>query len=59
MKTICVYTDPAINSELIHARLDEIAARIPCFAAYRNGEITIQCRVEDTPYVERMISDLV
>lgn len=59
MKTISVYADSSIPSEIIHARLDEIAYRIPCFAVFRNGEITISCRVEDAAFVENMISDLV
>ena len=59
MKTISVYADPTILSSLIHERLDEIAERIPCFASFRNGEITISCRIEDAAFVERMIEDLV
>lgn len=59
MKTISVYADSSIPSETIHARLDEIAYRVPCFASFLNGEITISCRVEDAAWVENMISDLV
>lgn len=59
MKTISVYADPTILNSIVHECLDEIADRIPCFAAFRNGEITISCRVEDVAFVERMIADLV
>lgn len=59
MKTISVYADPTILNSIVHERLDEIADRIPCFAAFRNGEITVSCRVEDVAFVERMIADLV
>ena len=59
MKTIAVYADPTILNSLIHERLDEIAARIPCFAAFRHGEITIKCREEDAAWVEVMLEDLV
>ena len=59
MKTISLYADSSIPSNIIHARLDKIAYRIPCFATFRNGEITISCRVEDAIWVEDMISDLV
>ena len=45
--------------ELIHETLDEITNRIPCFAAYRHGEITVKCRVEDAAWVENMLADLV
>ena len=46
-------------TELIHETLDEIANRIPCIANYRHGEITVKCRVEDAPWVENMLADLV
>ena len=59
MKTISVYADPTILPSLIHERLNEIAERIPCFTSFRNGEITISCRVEDAAFAERMIEDLV
>ena len=59
MTTICIIPDETILNTLIHERLDEIAERIPCFAVYRNGEITVSCRVEDAPFVERMLADLV
>lgn len=59
MTTISVYADPTILSSLIHERLDEIAERIPCFATFRNGEITVSCRVEDAAWVENMLEDLV
>lgn len=59
MKNICVYADPTILSSLIHERLDEIAARIPCFAAFRGGEIIVSCREEDAAFVERKLADLV
>ena len=59
MKTISVYADPTILNSLIHERLDEIADRIPCFASFRNGEITVSCRVEDAAFVEHMLADLV
>ena len=59
MTTISVYADPTILNSLVHERLDEIANRIPCFAAFRNGEITISCRVEDAAWVETMLEDLV
>lgn len=59
MKTISVYADPTILNSIVHERLDEIADRIPCFAAFRNGEITVSCRVEDVAFVERMLADLV
>lgn len=59
MITISVYADPTILNSLVHERLDEIANRIPCFAAFRNGEITVSCRVEDAAWVETMLEDLV
>ena len=59
MKTISVYADPTILPSLIYERLDELIERIPCFASFRNGEITISCRVEDAAFAERMIEDLV
>ena len=59
MKTISVYADPTILNSFIHERLDEIAERIPCFAAFVNGEITIKCRIEDVAWVEYMLADLV
>lgn len=59
MTTISVYPDQTIINSLIHERLDEIAERIPCFAAFRNGEITVECRVEDAAFVENMLADLV
>ena len=59
MTTISVYPDQTILNSLIHERLDEIAERIPCFATFRNGEITISCRVEDAAWVENMLADLV
>lgn len=59
MKTISVYADPTILNSLVHERLDEIAERIPCFAAFRHGEITIKCREEDAAWVETMLEDLV
>lgn len=59
MKTISVYADPTILNSLVHERLDEIAERIPCFAAFRNGEITVSCREEDAAWVETMLEDLV
>lgn len=59
MTTISVYADPTILNSLIHERLDEIAERIPCFATFRNGEITVKCRVEDAAWVESMLEDLV
>lgn len=59
MITISVYADPTILNSLVHERLDEIANRIPCFAAFRDGEITVSCRVEDAAWVETMLEDLV
>lgn len=59
MTIISVYADPTILNSLVHERLDEIANRIPCFAAFRNGEITVSCRVEDAAWVETMLEDLV
>jgi hypothetical protein len=59
MKTISVYADPTILNSLIHERLDEIAERIPCFAAFHHGEITIKCREEDAAWVESKLADLV
>ena len=59
MTTISIYPDPTIMTELIHETLDEIANRIPCFANYRHGEITVKCRVEDAAWVENMLADLV
>lgn len=59
MTTICIYPDPTIMNKLIHETLSEIADRIPCIANYRNGEISVQCRVEDAPWVEDMLADLV
>lgn len=59
MKTISVYVDSTILNSLIHERLDEIAERIPCIAAFRYGEITISCREEDAAWVETMLEDLV
>ena len=59
MKSISVYADPTILSSLIHERLDEIAERIPCFSSFRNGEITIACRVEVAAFVENELADLV
>lgn len=59
MKTISVYADPTILSSLIHERLDEIVERIPCFASFRNGEITVSCRIEDAAFVENELADLV
>lgn len=59
MTTICIIPDETIMTELIHETLDEIANRIPCFAAYRHGEITVKCRVEDAAWVENMLADLV
>lgn len=59
MTTISVYPDSTILNSFIHERLDEIAERIPCFAAFRNGEIIISCRVEDAAFVENMLADLV
>lgn len=59
MKTISVYADPTILNSLIHERLDEIADHVPCFASFRNGEITVSCRVEDAAFVENMLADLV
>lgn len=55
MTTISIYPDPTIIDET----LDEITNRIPCFAAYRHGEITVKCRVEDAAWVENMLADLV
>ena len=57
MTTICIYTD----SNLIHARLDEIANRIPCIAKYNaeTQEASVMCRQEDAPWVESMLADLV
>lgn len=59
MRTISVYADPTILSSLIHERLDEIAERIPCFASFHNGEITVSCRIEDAAFVENELADLV
>lgn len=59
MKTISVYADTTILNSLIHERLDEIAERIPCFASFRYGEITVSCREEDAAWVETMLEDLV
>ena len=59
MTTICIIPDETIMNELIHETLDEIAHRIPCIAYYRGGEITVKCRVEDAPWVENMLADLV
>lgn len=59
MTTICIIPDETIMTELIHETLDEIANRIPCFAAYRHGEITVKCRVEDAAWVENILADLV
>lgn len=59
MKTISVYADPTILNSIVHERLDEIADRIPCIATFRNGEITVSCRVEDAAFVERMLAGLV
>lgn len=59
MTTICIIPDETIMNELIHEVLDEIAHRIPCIAHYRHGEITVKCRVEDAPWVENMLADLV
>lgn len=59
MTTISVYPDQTILNSLIHERLDEIAERVPCFATFRNGEITVKCRVEDAAWVENMLADLV
>lgn len=59
MTTICIYLDPTIMNKLIHETLDEIANRIPCFANYRQGEITVKCRIEDATWVENMLADLV
>ena len=60
MTTICVYTDYP-NADAVHARLDMIADRIPCFAAYvsSSGEIVIKCRVEDAAWAEQQIADFV
>lgn len=59
MKTVVYLTD--VNPDIVHARLDEIADRIPCFAKYLSTtqEITITCRVEDVAFVERKLADLV
>ena len=59
MKTICIIPDETIMNELIHEVLDEIANRIPCFAVYRHGEITVKCREEDVAWVESKLADLV
>lgn len=59
MTTICIIPDETIMTELIHETLDEITNRTPCFAAYRHGEITVKCRVEDAAWVENMLADLV
>lgn len=59
MTTICIIPDETIMNELIHETLSEIADRIPCIAYYRGGEITVKCRVEDAPWVENMLADLV
>lgn len=59
MTTICIIPDETIMTELIHETLDEIAHRIPCIAHYRNGEITVKCRVEDAFWVEYKLADLV
>lgn len=59
MTTISIYPDETILNSLVHERLDEIAERVPCFASYRNGEITISCRVEDAAWIENMLADLV
>lgn len=59
MTTISVYPDQTILNSLIHERLDEIAERIPCFATFRNDEITVKCRMEDAAFVENMLADLV
>lgn len=60
MTTICVLISHP-DSTLVHNRLDNITARIPCFARYdsKSGEATIGCRVEDAAFVERMLADLV
>lgn len=59
MKTVVYYSDA--NPDIVHARLDEIADRIPCFAKFFRDtqEITITCRVEDAAFVENMLADLV
>lgn len=59
MTTISIYPDPTIMDELIYDTLDEITNRIPCFAAYRHGEISVKCRVEDAAWVENMLANLV
>ena len=59
MKTVVYYSDT--NPDIVHARLDEIADRIPCIAKFFRDtqEITITCRVEDAAFVENMLADLV
>ena len=59
MKTVVYYSDA--NPDTVHARLDEIADRIPCIAKFHRDtkEISIWCRVEDIAFVERMVADLV
>ena len=59
MTTICIIPDETTLTDLIHETLSEIADRIPCIAYYRGGEITVKCRVEDAPWVENMLADLV
>ena len=59
MTTICIIPDETILTDLIHGTLSEIADRIPCLAYFRGGEITVKCRVEDAPWVEYMLADLV
>ena len=59
MTTICIIPDETIMTDLIIETLSEIADRIPCLAYYRGGKITVKCRVEDAPWVEYMLADLV
>lgn len=59
MTTICVCIDPTVTTDLIVEILSEIGDRIPCIAFYCDGEITVKCRIEDAPWVENMLADLV
>jgi hypothetical protein len=61
MTTICINYDSEISTNIIRNRLDTIADRIPCIVKYHADtcEISVQCRTEDAPWVERMLADLV
>jgi hypothetical protein len=61
MTNICVYASAEHSPELVHARLDAITERVPCWATYHRDtrEIHITCRTEDAAFCERMVADLV